>query len=220
MRSSIWRTNRSLPSSTEFYYYLISFISIHFNTFFFCFESSFYWCDLRFGAPNGRYRVLPSLFFLISVRLFVSLTSEDAGTVQQRKRMERRSRRSGSGLERERRFFLFLFFFWFFSFLFSLFPFGAYWLPWTLLLSRLFRLGSVCSPFPCPSHRFRRWSHDLFVSWFDKKAEKLGKTRSNTVPKGNHSREPDKTLENPVKLGNARSDSINTQCHDNLIKRE
>ena len=42
MRSSIWRTNLSLPSSTEFYYYyLISFISIHFNTFFFALNQVF-----------------------------------------------------------------------------------------------------------------------------------------------------------------------------------
>ena len=219
MRSSIWRTNRSLPSSTEFYYYLISFISIHFNTFFllwikFLLMRSAIWCTKR-SLPSFTefiFSYFRSAFRFLDVRRrWNSSTKETDGTKEPAFR-----KRIGAWTP----FLSFPFFFWFFSFLFSLFPFGAYWLPWTLLLSRLFRLGSVCSPFPCPSHRFRRWSHDLFVSWFDKKAEKLGKTRSNTVPKGNHSREPDKTLENPVKLGNARGDSINTQCHDNLIKRE
>ena len=90
MRSSIWRTNRSLPSSTEFYYYyLISFISIHFNTFFFLLWIKFLlmrsaiWCTKR-SLPSFTefiFSYFRSAFRFLDVRRrWNSSTKETDGT--------------------------------------------------------------------------------------------------------------------------------------------
>ena len=88
MRSSIWRTNRSLPSSTEFYYYLISFISIHFNTFFllwikFLLMRSAIWCTKR-SLPSFTefiFSYFRSAFRFLDVRRrWNSSTKETDGT--------------------------------------------------------------------------------------------------------------------------------------------